>query len=101
MNYDYIVNVLCENKDKPALKCNGKCYLAKMLATAQKKEQKNPFESPLVRMDENPIIVLDLTHIVFPGNATLDASGPNVWGAQHLFSTLLVFDTVKPPEYRT
>lgn len=28
-NYDYIVNVLCENKDEPVLECNGKCYLKK------------------------------------------------------------------------
>lgn len=27
INYDYIVNALCENKDKPILTCNGKCYL--------------------------------------------------------------------------
>lgn len=27
IHYDYIVNELCENKDKPILTCNGKCYL--------------------------------------------------------------------------
>lgn len=27
INYDYIVNELCENKEKPILTCNGKCYL--------------------------------------------------------------------------
>ena len=27
INYDYIVNELCENRDKPVLTCNGKCYL--------------------------------------------------------------------------
>lgn len=27
INYDYIVNELCENKDKPIMACNGKCYL--------------------------------------------------------------------------
>lgn len=27
VNYDYIVNELCENRDKPVLSCNGKCYL--------------------------------------------------------------------------
>ena len=32
VNYDYIVKELCENKDKPELKCNGKCHLAKQLA---------------------------------------------------------------------
>jgi hypothetical protein len=28
INYNYIANELCENKDKPVLTCNGKCYLA-------------------------------------------------------------------------
>lgn len=27
INYDYIVSELCENRDKPILTCNGKCYL--------------------------------------------------------------------------
>ena len=27
LNYDYIVNVLCINKDKPEMHCDGKCYL--------------------------------------------------------------------------
>jgi len=27
INYNYIVNELCENRDKPVLACNGKCYL--------------------------------------------------------------------------
>jgi len=30
-NYNYIANVLCENRGKPYLECNGKCYLEKQL----------------------------------------------------------------------
>ena len=29
LNEDYITKVLCVNKDKPAMKCNGKCHLSK------------------------------------------------------------------------
>jgi len=43
MNYDYIVNVLCENKDRPELQCDGKCYLSKLLAEESGENQKNPF----------------------------------------------------------
>ena len=99
MNYDYIVNVLCENKDKPALKCNGKCYLAKMLAKEQKKEQKNPFESPLVRADERPIIAIDMVRFEFPVQEETTASNPACWAISPLFSTLFVFEQVQPPEY--
>lgn len=28
INYDYIVSELCENRDKPVMTCNGKCYLS-------------------------------------------------------------------------
>lgn len=52
INYDYISKVLCINKDKPELKCNGKCHLMKELAKASeddkpissdKKQSSNPF----------------------------------------------------------
>lgn len=44
--YDYIVENLCENKDEPMLNCDGKCYLAKMLAaeSSQSHHTDNPFE---------------------------------------------------------
>jgi len=31
-NKEYIVTVLCENRDKPAMACGGKCYLEKEMA---------------------------------------------------------------------
>jgi hypothetical protein len=41
LNYDYISNVLCVNKEKPEVKCNGKCYLTKELKkAAQEKSEK-------------------------------------------------------------
>lgn len=43
INYKYIVEVLCENKDKPELSCNGKCYLAKQLVKDSADKEKNPF----------------------------------------------------------
>lgn len=39
VNYDYIAKVLCENKAKPELKCNGKCQLMKELAKAAEEEK--------------------------------------------------------------
>ena len=41
VNYNYISTVLCENKDKPALKCCGKCHLKKELANASEGEKPN------------------------------------------------------------
>lgn len=39
VNYDYINKELCINKDKPALKCNGKCHLMKQLAKVSDDEK--------------------------------------------------------------
>lgn len=38
INKQYISKVLCENKAKPKLKCNGKCHLKKQLQKEEKKE---------------------------------------------------------------
>ena len=41
VNYEYIVENLCENKDKIELQCNGKCYLFKQLQEkSNNKEEK-------------------------------------------------------------
>lgn len=42
LNKSYIAKVLCINKEKPRMHCNGKCYLAKQLKEEQKKEQQAP-----------------------------------------------------------
>lgn len=34
INKEYVSTVLCINKNKPELKCNGKCYLTKQLKKA-------------------------------------------------------------------
>jgi hypothetical protein len=41
-NQQTIAATLCENKDKPAMKCNGKCQLSKKLQSLEKKDQQNP-----------------------------------------------------------
>jgi len=45
VNQKYIAKELCENKDKPQMHCNGKCYLMKKLKQAQEKEQKQERQS--------------------------------------------------------
>ena len=38
VNYEYISKVLCVNKAKPKLQCNGKCHLMKELAKSSENE---------------------------------------------------------------
>ena len=39
VNYEYVSKVLCINKDKPKMHCNGKCHLMKELAKAADAEK--------------------------------------------------------------
>jgi hypothetical protein len=39
MNQKYIASTLCENRDKPQLHCNGRCYLMKKIRLAEDKEK--------------------------------------------------------------
>lgn len=39
INYDYIADELCVNRDKPELNCNGRCYLMQALADEASKKK--------------------------------------------------------------
>ena len=59
INYDYISKVLCINKDKPELNCNGKCQLMMKL----EKQQKDDFKSLRISMEEYPIGFVSILNI--------------------------------------
>ncbi len=46
VNYNYIANELCENKGKPSLSCNGKCYLEKQVKKQQNLDQDQKMPQP-------------------------------------------------------
>ncbi|MEY8758608.1 hypothetical protein [Chryseobacterium tongliaoense] len=54
-DYDYIANVLCINKSRPELHCNGKCYLSKELAKTNDTES-----SPLNKIKNSGQKILDI-----------------------------------------
>ena len=58
VNYQYISEVLCINKEKPMSTCNGKCYLSKQLKEAQQTEKQDK-KIPTVEQERTPIIVYD------------------------------------------
>lgn len=45
LNQEYIASKLCENRDKPVLKCNGKCFLAKKIKQEEEKEKRDEGKS--------------------------------------------------------
>jgi hypothetical protein len=53
-NKEYIARVLCQNRDKPQLHCDGKCYLAKQLKAQQDRQDKETTE----RVQNTPVLQL-------------------------------------------
>lgn len=45
LNLDYIVENLCENRDKPELECNGMCHLKKELKKDEDRKSSDDFSS--------------------------------------------------------
>lgn len=54
-NYDYISSVLCENRDKPYLECNGKCYLEKQLKKTNHHTHEHNSTVPQISFEDYPI----------------------------------------------
>lgn len=76
-NYDYIVEVLCVNRDRPELNCDGKCYLAQQLAKEQREQDKNPFGEQRSQMEiqhlvyYQPLLAYDMK-VPFPEDDSID-----------------------------
>lgn len=54
LNREYIAKVLCENRKRPDLHCDGKCYLAKKLKQQQEKQDKETSQ----KVQNTPVIQL-------------------------------------------
>lgn len=66
LSKDYIVQNLCENKKTPALKCNGKCHLREVLASAKK--EKHSEQAPVPNLDEIKVPLLFFQDLRSPIN---------------------------------
>ncbi len=72
VNYNYIRTELCENRDKPEMHCNGKCYLKKQLKKAHSQPYSNAPETTLPSglFKDYPISTLDFFSFAFKNNST-------------------------------
>ncbi len=51
---DYIITHLCENRTHPELHCDGRCYLAKKLKSAQESKEHEASQRLLTQLLEMP-----------------------------------------------
>lgn len=84
VNYQYISKVLCVNKAKPMMHCNGKCHLMKELAKAadaEKPQSSNKKNTVVVDSD----LILDMPNnfslVVYKNNTrtTLNSKYSNLY----------------------
>lgn len=98
VNYDYIVNNLCENRDKPALNCDGKCYLSKLLAKKSKESEENPFGEKQSQTEIQHIFFYKLSSQIDFGGDFYLGSKDNFKIVPLLISTAFVSEISEPPE---
>src|SRR4051812_48582927 len=86
VNYAYISKVLCANKAKPAMHCNGKCHLMKELAKAAENEKpsspdrKNaPLENDFLFFE--PLKSINLNIICFDDQSDINSVYSNLYTA--------------------
>lgn len=96
VNYDYISTVLCINKDKPELHCNGKCQLMKELANAADDDKPISTNKKTNTNTLNDLFVQEVNEYVFmtankPVEYILNSKYTN------LYSHLEVYSIFHPP----
>ena len=57
LNREYIAKSLCENRNKPSKKCNGKCYLRKQLKKVNDTENGSS-NSPTIKIEKTEVVCL-------------------------------------------
>ena len=71
-NQDFIADVLCINKDKPQMQCNGQCHLSAQLEKATDSEESDAQNTPSTRsIAELFPVTLDSSTALVPRSATL------------------------------
>jgi len=63
LNRNYIAANLCENRDKPAVHCDGKCYFAKKMKQADDKQASDERQSQKSLFQE--VFVISSTDMQF------------------------------------
>ena len=99
INYDYIVKELCENKEKPALKCNGKCHLAKQLAKAAEDEKSTSSDKKQnVKQEIEIMFCLEFKSITFTKNAVFTTKNIDS-DYQNLYASTAIQSIFHPPTF--
>ncbi len=99
VNYDYIVNFICENRDKPELQCNGTCYLTKELAEEASDADSNPLSNNQIKYEWSQVVYVEpILEFNLNGIEQLSTKTIPVALDQRVDSNLYSFNIPKPPQ---
>ncbi len=98
LNKDYIKEFLCVNRDKPRLKCDGKCHLTQELKKAQSDvtDSQEPTELPTINLKDYPVAI-DYDNRWKVENPLLSVCCPPVLNKQRI-SSGFTETLIMPPE---
>ena len=92
LNKKYIVTNLCENRDKPWLHCNGKCYFMKKLKQAQENDRNSERQAQRNLFQEASITPVN--SVIFQSQLLRVINTPyNPGKLRHFYGTLF-----RPPQ---
>lgn len=96
LNADGFISLFCENVNKPALKCNGKCQLSKMA----KEQQKEQAEKVLLNLQQEVFLCHQINCSEdFPLAVVTQISiAPTLFSNSH-YAYLYYFRNDKPPQF--
>jgi hypothetical protein len=98
VNYEYISKVLCVNKEKPQMHCNGKCHLMKELAKAAEKETPISSDKKNSHFEIEVLFLSPLPQYAFFG--PINQSRPEINpGYPDLYEYLNVKTSFHPPAF--
>ena len=95
LNYDYIVNVLCVNKDKPEMHCDGKCYLKKEISKSN--NFNNSSKKALANYQFKPVPVYFETTSEFNPSCFHEDLTENAFYKVNYFENISIAPNLPPP----
>lgn len=94
---DYIIQNFCVNKDRPELKCDGKCYLAKQIKAAQQQDENEGTANFVNKLLVFDCIPSEMNWQVI-GRTLLSTERKLTHGLQHLNGTSAFDNIFHPPQ---
>lgn len=94
IDYDYIATVLCVNKDKPELQCNGKCHLMEELSKVNEEPSQTDKKMSVVAF--SMVFFQDFSEVVISQVLKL-ASKKVLDFYENAYHKLLSFQFFRPP----